>query len=172
MSAFPNSNLYVPASIQEPFRSCLDTAAGAWMAALQERLISIVLFGSVARGTARPDSDLDVLVVAEGFPRTLAERRGILLQGWEGVRSATGLPPIVWSLVTKTPGEAATRSPLYLDMVDEGILVLDRGGFFRSVLDGLARRMRELGTRRVMLDDGSWYWDLKPDFRWGEVVEL
>jgi hypothetical protein len=32
--------------------------------------------------------------------------------------------------------------------------------------------MRALGSRRVYLADGSWYWDLKPDFRPGEVVEL
>ena len=27
-------------------------------------------------------------------------------------------------------------------------------------------------TPPVFLDDGSWYWDLKPDFRFGEVVEI
>jgi hypothetical protein len=32
--------------------------------------------------------------------------------------------------------------------------------------------MRALGSRRVYLADGSWYWDLKPDFRFGEVVEI
>jgi hypothetical protein len=29
-----------------------------------------------------------------------------------------------------------------------------------------------LGSRRVFIADGSWYWDLKPDFRFGEAVEL
>jgi hypothetical protein len=32
--------------------------------------------------------------------------------------------------------------------------------------------MAELGSRRVELADGSWYWDLKPDWRPGEVVDL
>jgi hypothetical protein len=77
-----------------------------------------------------------------------------------------------WSLVTKTPDEARAVSPLYLDMVEDGILLLDRDGFFARVLEGLRARMQELGSRRVFLDDGSWYWDLKPDFRWGEVVTL
>ena len=55
---------------------------------------------------------------------------------------------------------------------EDGILLVDRGDFFRDVLDGLRERMRQLGSRRVFLGDGSWYWDLKPDFRFGEVVEL
>lgn len=33
-----------------------------------ERLVSVVVFGSVARGTQRFDSDFDVLIVAEGLP--------------------------------------------------------------------------------------------------------
>ena len=72
----------------------------------------------------------------------------------------------------KTPDEARFRSPLYLDLVEDGILLVDRGDFFRDVLDGLCERMRQLGSRQVFLGDGSWYWDMKPDFRFGEVVEL
>ncbi|OAG27637.1 nucleotidyltransferase family protein [Thermodesulfatator autotrophicus] len=35
----------------------------------QERLVSVAIFGSVVRGIFRPDSDIDLLVVAEGLPR-------------------------------------------------------------------------------------------------------
>jgi hypothetical protein len=57
-------------------------------------------------------------------------------------------------------------------IVEDGILILDRGRFFEEVLSGMRERMRALGSRRVFLEDGSWYWDLKPDFRFGEVVEI
>jgi hypothetical protein len=40
--------------------ACQDTYGGG--------LVSVVLFGSVARGTAGPESDLDVLIVANGLP--------------------------------------------------------------------------------------------------------
>ena len=53
----------VPDSLQEPFRSALVAAADVWIE--REGLISIVLFGSVARGDFTPDSDIDVLVVTE-----------------------------------------------------------------------------------------------------------
>ena len=159
-------------AIAEPFRTSLADAADAWCALLGPRLRSLVLFGSVARGQGAPRSDIDVLVVAEGFPRSLVERRRPLLAAWSHVRARHALPAVEWNLVTKTPEEARFHSPLYLDMVEDGILLVDRGQFFQTVLDAMRTRMRELGSRRVFLDDGSWYWDLKPDFRFGEVVEI
>jgi predicted nucleotidyltransferase len=49
----------VPASLQEPFRALLAASEG-WIADLGHRLVSIVLFGSVARRQARPTSDIDL----------------------------------------------------------------------------------------------------------------
>lgn len=161
----------VPESLREPFRSALVAAAEAWIES-SEHLGSIVLFGSVARREAGPTSDIDVLLVAEGLPRSLADRRQPFLEAWERARAARGLPHVDWNLIVKTPDEARYRSPLYLDIVEEGILILDRGWFFKDVLAGMRARMRELGSRRIHLPDGSWYWDLKPDFRWGDVVEI
>jgi hypothetical protein len=162
----------IPDSLQEPFRTALAVAVDAWTAEWGPRLISVVLFGSVARRQARPTSDIDLVVVAEDLPRSLAERRRPLLASWERARAARGLSAIPWNLVVKSPAEARFHSPLYLDIVEDGVLVLDRGGLFTSVLAAMRARMRELGSRRVHLGDGSWYWDLKPDFRFGEVVEI
>jgi len=131
-----------------------------------------VLFGSVARRQARPTSDIDLVPVAEGLPRALADRRRPFLESWERARKARALPAVQWNLVTKSTAEARTRSPLHLDIVEDGILILDRGRFFEDVLAGMRARMHELGSRRIFLEDGSWYWDLKPDVRFGEIVEI
>jgi len=162
----------VPASLQEPFRSALVAAADAWIADWGERLISIVLFGSVARRQAAPVSDIDLLLVAERLPHAMADRRRPFLESWNRTRAAHALPHVEWNLVTKPPHEAQIRSPLYLDRLGDGILILDRSRFFESVLSAMRDRMRALGSRRVYLQDGTWYWDLKPDFRFGEVVDL
>jgi len=61
---------------------------------------------------------------------------------------------------------------LYLDMTEDAVLLFDRGGFFGNVLNAMRERMRALESRRKYLPDGTWYWDLKPDFRYGEDVEL
>lgn len=132
----------------------------------------MVLFGSVARGDACDSSDIDLVVVAEDLPRSLTERARVLRQVWDRVRVERGLSNVEWNLVVKTPEEAAHHSPLYLDIVEDGILLHDRNGFFQSILDAMRARMQALGSRRVFLPDGAWYWDLKPDYRFGDVVEI
>jgi hypothetical protein len=32
--------------------------------------------------------------------------------------------------------------------------------------------MKKLGSMRIELPDGTWYWDVKPDLSAGEVFEL
>lgn len=172
MSSTPPSLASLPASVPEPFRTSIVAAGDAWCELLGPRLRSLVLFGSLARGQGTARSDVDILVIAEGFPRALVERRRPLLEAWSQARARHALPAIEWNLVTKTPEEARFHSPLYLDIVEDGVLLVDRGRSFEAVLDAMRARMRELGSRRVFLDDGSWYWDLKPDFRFGEVVEI
>ena len=56
-------------------------------------------------------------------------------------------------------------------MVEDARIVLDRDGFFAGVLDRLRGRLHALGARRVWRGT-RWYWDLKPDRRPGEVIEL
>ncbi len=162
----------LPDRIVEPYRSVLSMAVGAWRAALDARLVSVVLFGSVARGTPGPNSDLDILIVARDLPRPLYRRRAPLLEAWERRRAQADVAPVTWSLIVKTPEEAAHTSPLYLDMVEDAVLLVDEGGFFAAILRRLRERMLSLGSRRIFLEDGSWYWDLKPGMRYGEVVSL
>ncbi|MEI6238988.1 MAG: hypothetical protein WCR51_01230 [Planctomycetia bacterium] len=73
--------------------------------------------------------------------------------------------------VFKTPQELAAGSPLYLDMTLWRIVLIDRAGMLEAFLEGLRERMQALGSRRVPFKGGA-FWDYKPDFRPGEVVEL
>ncbi len=132
---------------------------------LGTRLVSVVLYGSVGRGEARTDSDIDLFVVAEGLPRGRFARQAV----WEEVDLALGEPGL--SVVLHTPEEARVVRPLYLDMTEDAVLLLDRGGFFAGVLDGLRRRMRELGSVRHR--QGRFrYWELAPGHRPGEEIVL
>ena len=47
--------------------------------ALRDRVLSVVLYGSVARGTARPESDVDVLLILQETPAEYWKRLQPLL---------------------------------------------------------------------------------------------
>lgn len=163
-------------AIQQTFQQIEEALLGEARRHYGDRLVSLVVYGSVGRRTMRPDSDMDLLIVAEGLPAGRIPRvedfaaveRGIapLLERFRREGVTTELSPVF-----KTPEEAARLSPLFLDMVDDAVLLHDRGGFFAGVLQRLRGRMAELGSRRVWRGS-AWYWDLKPDYRPGEVFEL
>jgi hypothetical protein len=158
------------------FAELIDALEQAALVVYGDRLVSLVVFGSVGRGSARPDSDLDVLLVVDPLPRGRMARVaefGAVEDALEStLRSLRkrGLSTEI-SPVFKTRDEASRGSPLVLDMVEDARLVLDRDAFFAGTLDRLRARMRELGSRRVWRG-ARWYWDLKPDFEPGEVIEL
>lgn len=139
-------------------------------------LVSLALFGSVARGTMRSDSDMDALIVADSLPKGRLRRVEQFRPVRERVASAiaasaeagvqTRLSPVF-----KTPGEIEAGSPLLLDMTQDARLLVDRGNYLAKQLEALRDRLAHLGARRVWMGD-AWYWDLKPDFVPGEVFIL
>jgi hypothetical protein len=52
------------------------------------------------------------------------------------------------------------------------VILRDAADFYASVLERLRRRLDELGARRYVDEDGYEYWDLKPDWKPGDVVKL
>lgn len=56
-----------------------------------------------------------------------------------------------------------------MDMTEDAIILYDRDGFFRKVLEKTRKRLKELGFERVWLSEKSWYWR-KRDYKLGEVI--
>ena len=173
--------------MSHPSKHSLETA-GEWfewlltqvLAACRQhygaRLVSAVVFGSVGRGTPRPDSDVDILIVADDLPngrlRRAAEFRVVeaaLAPALAQARAA-GLTPEL-SPVFKTPAEVEQGSLLFLYMIEDARLLYDRQGFMRASLAAFKARLNRLGARRVWRGS-AWHWDLKPDYKPGEVFEL
>jgi len=132
-------------------------------------LVSVVIFGSWARGEARPESDLDLLIVARGLPASRLERRRMFFRLARAVSEefADRVTPVLL-----TPEEASRVKPFYLGMLSGHDVLWDEGGFFTGILDRLRARLAELGARRYVDEDGYEFWDLKPDWKPGDVVVL
>ena len=148
--------------IRETLQATLAPVLSALKTTLGERLVAVVLFGSRARGDARPESDWDVLVVAKGLPPKPFQRhlylKRMLPPEWRGKIS----------LLAKTPEEfEAHMSSLYLDLAMDGIVLYDTNGYMSSRLEKLRQALRRAGLHRVRRD-GSWVWEWEhyPGVHW------
>ncbi len=135
-----------------------------------EDLVSVVLYGSVACGRERPDSDIDLLIVMKNLKGGNYRRRmqcDPLFEEWFREHEN---PPFISTLL-KTPEEAQRFSPLYLDMTDRHKILWDKDDFFKKILKNMCARLSRLGAVRRKIGKVE-YWDLKPDYRPGEVFEI
>ena len=86
--------------------------------------LRIILFGSRARGQARPDSDVDLLVV---MPHAPDSRRAAV-----EMMQALGDLPVGKDIVVTTPKHLAERSPVnglaYKTALAEGRVLYERDG--------------------------------------------
>ncbi len=162
--------------LKKHFDALLDKVLPACQAHYAERLVSLVVFGSVGRGVPGPESDLDLLLVADALPpgglgrvtefRTVERALEPLLDEMRSVGLAPELSPVF-----KTPAEVDRGSPLFLDMVQDARILYDREGFIKRRLARLEERLKALGARRIWRGN-AWFWDLKPDYKPGEVFDL
>jgi len=145
-----------------------------------ERLLSIAIFGSVARGKARfPGSDIDVLIVMEGLENLSFGQRIKLTMNIEEKLSKTqefamfknafGMHPNFQEIIF-TPDELKAHPPVLLDLTTDSIILYDTG-ILAEELDKIKKRLKELGSKKVKIKD-SWFWILKPDVRPGESVVI
>lgn len=144
-----------------------------------KRLVAVVLFGSIARGDWRRDSDIDLIIVADGWSNKRV---------WERIRELCMVEEMVEASVEYaraveagyvprfqpyplSPEEAARFNRIYLDVVLDGIILFDREGFANRVLSSFRKKLEKMGAKRVVLPNGSYYWVLK-DVEPGEVLNL
>ncbi|MFQ6086193.1 MAG: nucleotidyltransferase domain-containing protein [Candidatus Bathyarchaeia archaeon] len=144
-----------------------------------ESLRSVVLFGSIARGDWDRGSDIDLLIIVDGWKGKTWDRiRELLrldkkLRGWRGYRSLVerGYRPRVQPYPLSTE-EARDTQTVYFDLVLDGIILHDRDGFFTEILDGVRGELVKLNARRVQSPRGDYYWILKDGMRFGETIEI
>ncbi|MBC7091480.1 MAG: nucleotidyltransferase domain-containing protein [Nitrososphaeria archaeon] len=163
-------------NIEEPYRSLIKDLLNTLFLIFKDDLVSLIVYGSVARGQMRKDSDVDLLIIVENLPTSRFERIAMFNRAEELVeKSLNELLKkgyyVTFSPIIKTTEEAKKISPLYLDMVDECIIVYDKNSFFKKILERLSIKLMELGAERVWVGR-KWYWRLKRDYKFGEVIVI
>jgi len=140
-----------------------------------ESLVSLVLFGSYARGDYSVDSDVDVLVVLEsvGDRFELHRKLDAVEEALEPIfrrLRERGYNPRLSPYVLSREQASQTR-PLYLDMVFDCRILYDKDGFMSKVVERVKRRLEEYGAERVYIGR-RYVVVLKRDYRFGDVIEI
>ena len=162
--------------MKEPYKTVIEKLVEAMKRKYGDRFISLVIFGSVARGEMRKDSDIDLLLIIDSISKRRLERQKEFIEvekeieGYLNKLFDEGYF-IDFSPIIKTPEEAMRISPLYLDMVEDAIITYDKDDFFKDILENVRNRLKELGSKRISMGK-RWYWILKPDYRFGEVIRI
>ncbi|MCX8188967.1 MAG: nucleotidyltransferase domain-containing protein [Nitrososphaeria archaeon] len=137
---------------------------------LGSRLESIVLFGSLSKGTAKPESDIDLLVVAKELPESYSERTSIIHE----IVSFKLMDDIIiylWKnygiyadldILLIDERETNITHPFYLDMVKDAIIIYDKNNIMSNKIEEVRKKLEKIGAKRFEEPDGSWYWILSP----------
>jgi predicted nucleotidyltransferase len=164
--------------LQPEYQELADEYTRAIRDFFGNRLVSVAFFGSVARGTADPESDVDVLVIAEDLPKDVGLRFRETMPVHEKIRKSKaysvlrlkGRSGFVSDLFL-TPDETMAHPPILLDACDDAFLAYDKNEFLKGVLRDISMRLKELNAKKVKASKG-YYWVLKPDAKPSEVVEI
>ena len=95
-------------------------------AEVRAELVRALLFGSRARGEARPDSDVDLLLIFRRLPPDREPQAGQAEDIAEGVAEWSGVPVTVWS-VSLPDLERGCRTPMLVDALADGIPLWPEG---------------------------------------------
>ncbi len=143
----------------------------------EKNLISVVLYGSMARGEVTKDSDIDLLIISDNLPKERLRRQDLFMEmekesdeEVKKIYDKWGFYPYI-SPILKTKDDARILSPLYLDMVTDAKILYDKDDFFKNILEKLRLELKSLNARKIKVGK-KWYWDLKPDYKFGEVIKI
>ena len=105
-----------------------------------------LLFGSWVRGVQSPDSDIDLLVVAENINPKRHRR------GEEIAKLKRYLPELPLDILLVTKDEVVSNfinhNPLFLDIAEDGIIIFDDGNFLHDLVAETRDYVRKRKIRR------------------------
>lgn len=133
------------------FRSKVDRVLG-------DEVLALVLFGSVCRHQAKPDSDLDIFVFYDGDRNEINKKlTQIIIEmrkepEYKDLAKQEIFPEFYPFLISKQ--KADNLLWVFLDATDHGIVLKDTVNFAANLIE----KVKQSGARRAVLPNGKWVW--------------
>lgn len=142
---------------------------------LADSLLSVGLFGSVAKGTAKKDSDIDLFIITENLDLTFVERiehfldlkRDKTIKEEVDFLRSKGYNPKINFIIKEKNNLSANF--FTIDITFDMLLIYDTG-VLKQFLEENKEKIRKQGIEKKYLDKEKYYLDLNIDF--GEVYEF
>jgi predicted nucleotidyltransferase len=119
-------------------------------------LMSVVLFGSQARGTADEHSDIDLVVIAESIPKDWRQQDEMINE----LRMSPGLVKLPVSIILKSPdvvrASLDTVQPLLFGILKSYKVLYDPSSFFERQAEVYRKRMQEWDVQEI----GDHVWEV------------
>jgi len=143
----------------------------------KDKICAISVFGSVARDQARDDSDIDMLIIVSGNKEKIRAKKisqiDLKVNDWGEFKALMrkGIHTKIFGIL-KREDELRENPLILLDILDHGKVLYDPRSIMKKILYDFEKKLKELRTKKILFSDGKWCWDLKPDWRPGEIVEI
>jgi predicted nucleotidyltransferase len=133
-----------------------------------EKIVGVLLFGSVARGDAKPlkkyESDIDLIVLIRGIPENISERLTLKAKLVMELRLGSCVQGF-WMPPEELPRLVGARTGYIMDALTEGILLYDPERIIEESKKTLERELKERGVEKKKY---GWVWPIKA----GEIIKL
>ena len=159
------------------FRHYLKSFLTYFKKELNDDLVSLILYGSVARDTWNRESDIDVLlIVSNNYFNQFNEDKisEITINFYnkcrEGIMHDKYKNHSIEILTLSINGLDKFRT-LFYDIAVDGIIIYDTNNIGFNLLMKYRKRIEKMGLKRIYLDKNDFYWERK-DIEFGELIEL
>ncbi|MEW6685719.1 MAG: nucleotidyltransferase domain-containing protein [Candidatus Edwardsbacteria bacterium] len=147
--------------ISSEIEDILQATVDAFRRHLQDRLVAVGIFGSIARKETTPSSDIDFLLLATSLPTPKFKRELFIRE------PLIGIIPQRFNVLAWTKEEFERNFPsIYLDLAQDTIVLYDPENYLQNKLNIIREITRKAGLVRVKLNGGfRWKWEDSSKYR-------